>query len=253
MPHRSPSDHVDDQLICTYEVPPSSELQSIDPVLVQQIESSAELTVHLTLSQTESGLATYETVSNCKKECEYDGIDETYRKSKSVSKEFSDIQERARENTVLVSGENGIQQPSTSCNKKEEKEDYVYAVVYKERKGRASSEASILKKSSDPTQKGTSRLPVNRGSCVGSIGRPSHPSDSGLENNTKAVESKTPQPGGGTEYLYAAVDKTEKKRKQPQVIHFTNPDKTFFVVVFLISYYAMLLMLFFVAGFTNYL
>ena len=107
-----------------------------------------------------------------------------------------------------------------------------------------------------PLKKGTSGLPVNRASCVGSIGRPSHPSDSGLENNTKAVESKTPQPGGGTEYLYAAVDKTEKKRKQPQVIHFTNPDKTFFVVVvfvFLISYYAMLLMLFFVAGFTNYL
>ena len=52
LPYRSPSDHLHDRVTCTYEVPLSSELQSIDPVLIQQMQSSAELTVHLTLSQT---------------------------------------------------------------------------------------------------------------------------------------------------------------------------------------------------------
>ena len=109
MPYRSPSDHLHDRVTCTYEVPQSSELQSIDPVLVQQMQSSAELTVHLTLSQTESGPATYETLSDCVKECEYDDVDETNRKSRSVSEGYSDIQERTPENTMLVSGDKGIQ------------------------------------------------------------------------------------------------------------------------------------------------
>ena len=81
----------------------------IDRFLCQLIQSSAEVTVHLTLSQTESGPATYEKVSDCKKECEHDHLDETNRKSRSVSEGCSDIQERARENTVLVSGEKRIE------------------------------------------------------------------------------------------------------------------------------------------------
>ena len=42
--------------------------------LVKNTQSSAELTVHLTLLRTESGLATFETVSDCKKECVPDNI-----------------------------------------------------------------------------------------------------------------------------------------------------------------------------------
>ena len=109
LPYRSPSDHLHDRVTCTYEVPQSSELQSIDPVLVQQMQSSAELTVHLTLSQTEFGPAICETLSDCEKECEYDDVDETNRKSRSVSEGYSDIQERTPENTMLVSGDKGIQ------------------------------------------------------------------------------------------------------------------------------------------------
>ena len=60
----------------------------------------------------------------------------------------SDIQERAGENTVLVSGDRGIQQPSALCDEKEENKDHVYAVVHKERKGRASSEVSAREKTS---------------------------------------------------------------------------------------------------------
>ena len=220
LPYRSPSDHLHNRVTCTYEVPPSSELESIDPVLGQQIQSSAEVTVHLTLSQTESGPATYDTASDCKKECEHDHLDETNRKSGSVSEGCSDIQERARENTVLVSGEKRIEQPPALCDKKDM---YVYAVVHKERKGGASSGASTLKKSSDRPQEGTSGLPVNRGSCVDCNGRTSHPTDSGLENNTEAAESRTPEVGGNSEYLYAAVEKT-KEKKPPQVMHFKNPD-----------------------------
>ena len=206
-------------------MPPSSELQSIDPVLGQQIRSSAEVIVHLTLSQTESGPTTYDTASDCKKECEHDHLDETNRKSWLMSEGCSDIQERARENTVLVSGEKGIQQPPALCDENEEGKDYVYAVVHKERKGGASSGASTLKKSLDHPQEGTG-LPVNRGSCVDCNDRSSHPTESGLGKNTEAPESETPQAGGNSEYLYAAVDKT-KKKKPPQVINFTNPDNIF--------------------------
>ena len=111
-------------MTCTYEVP--SEFRTgIDRFLCQQIQSSAEVTVHLTLSQTESGPATYEKVSDCKKDCEHDHLDETNRKSRSVSEGCSDIQERARENTVLVNGEKRIEQPPTLCDKKEEEKDYV--------------------------------------------------------------------------------------------------------------------------------
>ena len=222
MPYRSPSDHLRDRVTCTYEVPPSSELQSIDPVLGQQIQSSAEVTVHLTLSQTESGPITHDPASDCKKECEYDHLDETNRKSWSMSEGCSDIQEKARENTVLVSGEKGIQQPLALCDKKEEGKDYVYAVVHKERKSGVSSEASTLKKSSDRPQEGTG-LPVNRRSCVDCNDHSSHPTDLGLDKNTEAAESETLQAGGNSEYLYAAVEKT-KKKKPPQVINFTNPE-----------------------------
>ena len=230
--YRSPSDHAHDRVTCTYEVPLSSELQSIDPVLIQQMQSSAELTVHLTLSQTESVPATYETVGDRKKECEWDNIDETNRKSRSVREGYSDIQERARENTVLVSGEKGIQQPHTLRDNKEENKDHVYAVVQKERKDRASSKANTLKTPSDRPQEGTRGSPVNWGSYVDCVDRSSHPTDSWLGNNAKAAESKTPQAGGNIEYLYAAVDKTKRKKKPPQVIHFTNPNNNFFFFFF---------------------
>ena len=232
LPYRSPSDHAHDRVTCTYEVPLSSELQSIDPVLIQQMQSSAELTVHLTLSQTESVPAAYETVSDCKKECEWDNIDETNRKSRSVREGYSDTQERARENTVLVSGEKGIQQPHTLRDNKEENKDHVYAVVQKERKDRASSKANTLKPPSDRPQEGTRGSPVNWGSYVDCVDRSSHPTDSWLGNNAKAAESKTPQAGGNIEYLYAAVDKTKRKKKPPQVIHFTNPNNNFFFFFF---------------------
>ena len=126
------------------------------------------------------------------------------------------------------------------CDKKEENKDHVYAVVHKERKGRASSEASALKKSSyhpqeetdhpqegtDHPQEGTGELPLNRGSCVDCTDFSSLPTESGLDNNRNAAESETPQTGGSIEYLYAAIDKTKKEKKQPQVIHLKNPEYT---------------------------
>ena len=232
-PYRLLSDHLHDRVTCTYEVPPSSELQSIDPVLGQQIQSSAEVTVHLSLSHTESGPAIYDTASDCKKECEHDHIDEANRKSRSLSEGCSDIQEKAQENTVLVSGEKGIEQAPALCDKKEEEKDYVYAVVHKERKGGTNSGASTLKKSLDRPQEGTSGLTVNQGSCVDCIGRSSHPTCSGLDYNTEAAESETPQAGGNSEYLYAAVDKA-KKKKPPQVIHLTTFFFFFFFFIIII-------------------
>ena len=77
-------------------------------------------------------------MSDCSKECEYDDIDESYRKKRPAGGECSDIKERARENTELVSGEKGIQH-SPLCDKKEEERHHVYAVVHKERKERGNS------------------------------------------------------------------------------------------------------------------
>ena len=208
--------------MCTYERPSSSEQTSLDPVLVQQAQSSAELTVHLTFSRTESGLTTYETVSDCKKERGYDNV-EANRKSSTVSEGRSGIQERARENTVLVSGEKGIQQPSTLCDEKEENNDHVYAVVHKERKGRASFEVSAREKTPGRPYEETSDLLVKRASCVDlkcqppsltQENRSSHQTESGLENNTEAAGNETPQAGGNIEYLYAVVDKTKKKKNR---------------------------------------
>ena len=174
----------------------------------------------------------HDPASACKKECELDHLDETNRRSWSMSEECSDIQEKARENTVLVIGEKGIQQSLALCDKKVEGKDYVYAVVHKERKGAASFGASTLKKSSDRPQEGTG-LPVNRRSCVDCDDRSSHPTDLGLDKNTEAAESETPQAGGNSEYLYAAVDKT--KKKPPQVINFTNPEN--FLPFYYFNYY----------------
>ena len=143
-----------------FERPSSSEQTSLDPVQVQQAQSSAELTVHLTFSRTESGLTTYETVSDCKKERGYDNV-ETNRKSSSVSEGRSGIQERARENTVLVSGDKGIQQPSTLCDEEEENKDHF---VHKERKGRASFEVSAREKTPGRPYEETSDLLVKRAS-----------------------------------------------------------------------------------------
>ena len=76
---------------------------------------------------------------------------------------------------------------------------------------------------------------MNRGSCVDCIGRSLHPINSGLDNNTEAAESETPQAGGNSEYLYAAFDKT-KKEKPPQVVNFTNPDSILLLFFFFFTF-----------------
>ncbi|PFX16634.1 hypothetical protein AWC38_SpisGene19080 [Stylophora pistillata] len=215
-PYRLPSDHLHDRVTCSYEVPPSSELQSIDPVHVQQTQNSTELTVHLTLSQTESGLTTYETGRDCKKENKYDDMNETNGKSRSESEGSSEIQEREREKAMRIGGKKGIEQPPTFCGEKEENKDNVYAVVHKERKNKVNSEASVLKTSPSRPQEGASGLAVNKASGVDCTGRSSHQTDLGPDNIAKAAESETPQTGGNNEYLYAAVDVTTKKKKPPQ-------------------------------------
>ena len=77
---------------------------------------------------------------------------------------------------------------------------------------------------------------MNRGSCVDCTDFSSYPTESGLDNNTNAAESETPQAGGSIKYLYAAIDKKKKEKKQPQVIHFTNTEYTsFYLLIFFLS------------------
>ena len=126
MPYRSPSDQLHDRFNCTYEVPQSSELQSIDHVLDQQTQRSAEVTVHLTLSQTESGPATYEAASDCKRECEHDHIDETNRKSRSLTEGCSDFQEK------MVSNEEFSSHLLCAIKKKKKRIMYTLLFINKE-------------------------------------------------------------------------------------------------------------------------
>ncbi|XP_022777671.1 uncharacterized protein LOC111319106 [Stylophora pistillata] len=180
------------RVTCTFEKPSSPIQTPLDPVLIQQTQSPTELTARLNLSRRESELATYETVSKCIKECEYDDIDKARRKSRSVSEDSLDVQERAR--NTMVSGERGIKQPPSYHDEKEENKDHVYAVLRKHRKGRASSEERALTKCPGRPQKGTSGLPVDRASSVG------------LEEYTKATLNETPQAGENAEQLYASFD-----------------------------------------------
>ena len=48
--------------------------------------------------------------------------------------------------------------------------------------------------------------------------RSSFATEKGVDINAEAAEEKTPGTGENTEYLYAVVDKANKKKKQPQVI-----------------------------------
>ncbi|PFX13536.1 hypothetical protein AWC38_SpisGene22370 [Stylophora pistillata] len=225
LPFRSPSDHLHDRVTCTYEVPPSSEMPSTDPVHVQQTQNSTELTVHLTLSQTESGLATHEIVNDCRKESAYDDMDETDGKSRSGRDGYLEIQEQERKQAMMVGRKKGIEQPPTLCDEKEENKDNVYAVVNKERKGKVSSEAGALKTSPGLPQEETSGLPVNQASVVDRIGRSVHQTESGIDNDAKAAASETPQASGNNEYLYAAVDMTKKKKKPPQITQKKLPKR----------------------------
>ncbi|PFX16637.1 Hepatic lectin [Stylophora pistillata] len=213
---RSPSDNLQDRVTCTYEVPPSSRLQSIDPLHVQQAQSSTQLTVHLTLSQSESGLGPYETVSDCKKESEYDDIIESNEESRAGSEGCTEIHEQDRKKAMKVDGKEGIEQPPALCNEKDENRDNVYAVVHKERKGKVSSKVSALKTSPGRPQEGASGLPVNQATGVDCSGRSAYQIDSGLDKKRKAAESEKPQAGGNNDYLYAAVDMRTKKNKPPQ-------------------------------------
>ncbi|PFX28326.1 hypothetical protein AWC38_SpisGene6915 [Stylophora pistillata] len=214
--------------MCSYDKPLSAAQTSVDPVLVQQRQSPTEVTVNLTLSRTESDLATHEKVSECQNECKYVDIDDTHRKSRSAYEEFLDVQERTRNNSMPSDhpekGTSGLSVNPASCIEIEDytkaavnetlqagknaehlyevldntnKKDHDYAVVHKQRNGRVCSETCALKESPGRPQKGTSGLPVNRASCVG-------------------IE-ETPQASEKAEYLYAVVDKRNKKKKAPQV------------------------------------
>ena len=71
-------DHVkvDNRARYIYKKPSSPGQQSTDRV---QLESPAELTGHVTISRTEAGMATYETLNGRREECAYANLDKTNR------------------------------------------------------------------------------------------------------------------------------------------------------------------------------
>ena len=223
------------RVLCTYEIPSTSDEQSIDHV--HQTQSCAEHTVHI--SRMDAGPTTYETVSDHKKECEYATIDKSNRKSRSNGEGYSAHQDRKGTETESDGGRGALDQSPTSVddgdNDKEKEKEHVYAVVHKDKKGRASG-ASSENRAQCSQQEGTSGLPVDRSSPVGPgsllssgnrfssmepVNRSSLATETGLDINAAAAEEKTPGAGENTEYLYAVVDKANKKKKPPQVMYFT--------------------------------
>ena len=227
------------RVLCTYEIPSTSEQQSTDHVDVQQTRSCAELTVHLTLSRVETGLTTYETVRDCNEECDYATVEKSNRKLRPNEEGHSSPQDRKGKETESEGVRGASEQAPTTVddgdNDKEKEKDHVYAVVHKDRKGRASG-ASFHNKARCSLKEETSGLPVNRSSSVGPVSRlsslgsgnrfssmepanrSSFATEKGVDINAEAAEEKTPGAGENTEYLYAVVDKANKKKKQPQVI-----------------------------------
>ena len=70
----------------------------------------------------------HEAASDCKRECEHDHIDETNRKSRSLTEGCSEFQEKK------VGNEKGIQQPPSLCDiKKKKRIMYTMLVIKKEK------------------------------------------------------------------------------------------------------------------------
>ncbi len=202
------------------------------------------------------GLDTYETVDDCKKEQTYAAVKNTNRKSRPERGESFTRKEEAENQTrpedehcfpLEDSSERDATKklettgvPDVKDEKQEENKDHVYAVVHRDGRGKVSGASFHAKAartslkddtSLEPANRSSSVEPVSRLSSVQSVDRSSfvNPADcsssateTGLNTNEAAPNEDALARDEKKDYLYAVVDKTNKKKRPPQVKYVTR-------------------------------
>ena len=184
--------------------------------------------MHVTLSRTKAGLDTYETVG-VQEGPTYANVKQTKsqtHRQESLTHEDGTAKQTQSEDgycTPLESSPldatNKLQAHGVENAEKQENKDHVYAVVHKDAKGRNSA-ASVhartpCSKRLEPAIRPYSDVePVNRSSSADpanhSDARPSSVEPANHSQSTLVVDEKKG-------YLYAVVDKANKKKRPPQV------------------------------------
>ncbi|XP_078370354.1 uncharacterized protein LOC144654129 [Oculina patagonica] len=190
------------------------------------------------------GLDTYETVDDCKKEHTYAAVKNTTKMSRPDRGESFTREEEAVSQTRPEDGyspeldatkkleTHGV--PDVNDEKQKENKAHVYAVVHRDGRGkvsRASCQAKAARcslkddGSLDPANRSSSVSgsplssvqSVDRMSSVNPVDRSSSAIETGLNTNEAVPEEDALAGDKIKNYLYAVVDKTNKKKRPPQV------------------------------------
>ena len=226
------SHEVQSRVRCTYKKPLSPEQQSVEQG--QHLESSVtEVTVHVSLLRTEAGLDTYETIgdqqgptyANVKQinmNCQTHRDESLTHEDGTVKQTQSEDEHCLPSETSLPDAKNKLDAHGVADVKtaeKQENKDHVYAIVHKANQGRDSGASVHTKtpcsKRLEPASPACSAVtPVNRSSAA-------DPADH-LDARRSSVElvNHSQEALVGDEkkdYLYAVVDKANRKKRPPQV------------------------------------
>ena len=196
--------------------------------------SAAEVTVHVTLSRTEAGQDTYETIGD-KEGPTYANVKQTNRNSQTLREGSLTYEGGIPKQTESKDG-NCMpleSSPLDTTNKleahgvvdfetagKQENKDYVYAVVHKEDKGRDSlasfhARASCSKHMEPAIRPNSAVESANR---LSSAPDPANHSDARCSSLEPLSHSPDALSGNEKkEYLYAVVNKANTKKRPPQV------------------------------------
>ena len=171
--HDNVIDHeVRGRVRCTYKNSSNPGQQSDEHA--QQLDNSAEVTVHVTLSRAEKVMETYETVNDRKGECTYANVKKTNRKSRSDKREpFNHIGGTEKqtgpddEYCLTVDNSPKLDDPrelgtinGVVCIKNEKQEEnnsQVYAVVHKDCRRKVSGGSFHSKRRMDTRETANSR------------------------------------------------------------------------------------------------
>ena len=224
------SREVQSRVRCTYKKPSSPGQQSVEHR--RHLESSAaEVTVHVTLSRSKAGRGTYETIGD-QEGPTYANVTQINRKSKTHREESlthedgtaqqtqsKDVHCTPLESSPLDASDK--REGDVKTAEKQENKDHVYAIVHKDNTGRAERAASVhartpSSKRLEPASRARSAAePVDSSSSAD----PANHSDERPYSVELVNHSQEALVGDEKkDYLYAVVDKANKKKRPPQVI-----------------------------------
>jgi len=224
---------VQSRVRCTYNKPSSSPGQQSDQHGRHLGSSAAEVTVHVTLSRTEAGPDTYETVED-QDGPTYANVKQTNRKSQthiedSLTHEDGNPKQTQSEDRNCMPLESspldatkrlqahGVVDVETAG--KQESKDYVYAVARKDNKGRDSVASFQARKPCSKQMEPAIRpnSAVESAKRLSSAPDPANHSDARCSSVEPLNHSQDALSGDEKkEYLYAVVDKANTKKRPPQ-------------------------------------